>query len=84
VGLEFGQRRPNEPGRPITLADGQVVDRVDISLPVGGVIAGRVLDDTGEPLAGAVRQRYVPQFSASIKHSRSPTIYDHTTHPAWP
>ena len=51
VSLQFGQRRPFEPGRPIELSDAQAVDRVDLVLPRGGVITGRVTDEYGEPLA---------------------------------
>lgn len=49
----FGQRRPNEPGTPIDLADGQRAEKVDFQLVRGGVIAGRIFDDGGEPVAGA-------------------------------
>jgi protocatechuate 3,4-dioxygenase beta subunit len=40
----------NEPGKSIELKDGQTVDKVLISLPRGGVITGRVVDENGEPL----------------------------------
>ena len=46
-----GQRRPFDPPPPIRLARGQRVS-ADIHLSRGGVIAGRVSDDAGEPLAG--------------------------------
>jgi len=46
-----GQRRPFDPPPPIRLARGQRVS-ADIHLSRGGVITGRVSDDTGEPLAG--------------------------------
>lgn len=52
LGLNYGQRRPGEGGRPIQLADGQTIDRVDFALPRMSVISGRVTDETGEPLAG--------------------------------
>lgn len=38
-------------GVPVTLADGQRVRGIDFHLPPAGVIAGRVTDDAGEPLA---------------------------------
>ena len=56
VDIEYGQRRPFEKGRPVELADGQVVDRVDITLPLGAVVTGRVTDETGEPVARAYVQ----------------------------
>jgi hypothetical protein len=51
VDIEIGQRRPFEKGRPIDIADRQVLDRVDIALPPGGVVRGTVTDETGEPVA---------------------------------
>lgn len=53
VTLRFGQRRPFEAGRPIELADKQVVERADLALPRGAVITGRVFDEFGDPVAGA-------------------------------
>ncbi|HEX5108634.1 MAG TPA: carboxypeptidase-like regulatory domain-containing protein [Vicinamibacterales bacterium] len=67
VTLEYGQRRPNEPGRPVDLADGEVLDRIDFSLSSGGVIAGTVLDDAGEPMAGAVVQALRPRYVKGIR-----------------
>jgi hypothetical protein len=51
VTLQFGQRHGLETGKPIDLTDGQAVEKVDFRLPKGGVIAGRVVDDIGEPAA---------------------------------
>lgn len=51
VGLQYGQRRPNERGTPVEVAPGQRLDKLTIALPRGGVIAGRVMDEFGEPLA---------------------------------
>jgi len=48
----WGQQKPMELPTPIDLAPGQTLDRVDFSLPRGGVIAGRVVDEFGEGLAG--------------------------------
>ena len=64
VTLQFGQQRPFEPGRPLELADAQFMERIDFSLPRGSVIAGRITDELGEPMAGvrmtASRYRYLP------------------------
>ena len=54
VSVGFGQTRPFEAPKPVELADGQVIDRADITLPRGSVIAGRIIDEFGEPLADAV------------------------------
>jgi hypothetical protein len=64
VSLQFGQRRPFESGRPLDVGNAQIVEKIDFALPRGGVIAGRVTDELGEPLAGvrmqAMRYQYLP------------------------
>jgi carboxypeptidase family protein len=64
VTLEFGQQRPFEPGKPLDLADGQQIDKIDFTLPRGSVIAGRITDEFGEPVPGvqvqAMRYQYMP------------------------
>ncbi len=54
VTVQYGQTRAFESGKPIELADGQLVDKADIPLPRGSVIAGRVVDEFGEPVADAM------------------------------
>ena len=49
----FGARAPGGEGTPIRVASGAVVDDVVVALPRGAAIAGVVVDDTGEPVAGA-------------------------------
>jgi hypothetical protein len=49
--LAYGQRRPGEVGKPLQVGEGQIVKVIDIGLPRLGVISGRVVDDTGEPIA---------------------------------
>jgi len=51
VTMQFGQRAANQPGTPIEIADGRVVDKVNFALPRGGAISGRIVDDMGEPVA---------------------------------
>jgi carboxypeptidase family protein len=63
VTLSYGQRRPNEQGKPIELADGQVIEKVDMSLPRGSAISGRILDEFGEPVAGVTVQAMRYRFS---------------------
>jgi hypothetical protein len=53
VSLQYGQRRPYEAGTPVNIADGQTLERVDFALPRGSVIAVRITDEFGEPIAGA-------------------------------
>jgi Carboxypeptidase regulatory-like domain len=54
VTVQYGQTRPFESGKPIELADAQVLDKADIAMPRGSVIAGRVLDEFGDPVADAM------------------------------
>lgn len=60
--LQYGQRRPLEPGKPIELSRGQVLDRTDVALPRGGVVTGRIMDEYGEPLADATVQALRYQY----------------------
>jgi Carboxypeptidase regulatory-like domain len=46
----YGQRRPLDTGRPLEIADGQTLEKIDFALPRGGVIAGRIVDEFGEPV----------------------------------
>jgi hypothetical protein len=64
IRLQYGQRRPGEPGRPLQLADGQRLENADFSLPRTGWITGRVTDELGDPLAG------VSMFPAQWKYFR--------------
>jgi len=61
--IEYGQKRPFERGKSLDVAAGQVLDRIDMSLPRAGAITGRVFDEFGDAAAGvfvrAMRQRYV-------------------------
>jgi hypothetical protein len=63
VSMSYGQRRPEQQGTLLEVLDGQMVDKIAFSLPRGGVITGTVLDEFGEPVAGAqvsaLRFRYV-------------------------
>ncbi|OFW00592.1 MAG: hypothetical protein A3I61_07870 [Acidobacteria bacterium RIFCSPLOWO2_02_FULL_68_18] len=67
VTMRYGQRRPFEAGRPIELADGQLLQQVNFALPRGAVIAGRVLDEFGEPVAGARVQALRYQLSQGTR-----------------
>ena len=49
--LQYGQSRPFEAGKPLQIADGQAVEKVDFSLPRGAIITGHVSDEFGDPIA---------------------------------
>jgi hypothetical protein len=63
VMMQYGQRRPDQQGTLLEVLDGQTVEKIVLSLPRGGVITGRVVDEFGDPLAGAqmsaLRFRYM-------------------------
>lgn len=63
VQLAYMQGRPNGTVRPLVVADSQAYDRINIALPLGGVITGRVLDEFGEAVVDATvsvaRQQYI-------------------------
>jgi hypothetical protein len=61
--LEFGQRRPFEPGRRLQVNAGQKLTGVDVALPRAGAIVGTVTDNQGDPIdqmwVSAMRPTYV-------------------------
>jgi protocatechuate 3,4-dioxygenase beta subunit len=50
--IQYGQSRPREPGRTVELKAGDVVEGVDLAMYRGGVLSGRVLDESGDPAPG--------------------------------
>ncbi len=50
VALEYGQARPFEAGKPLDIADGQALEKIDFSLPRGSAITGRITDEFGDPI----------------------------------
>lgn len=63
VSMSYGQRRPEQQGTLLEIANGQMADKIAFTLPRGGVITGRVFDEYGEAIAGAqvsaMRFRYM-------------------------
>lgn len=49
--LAYGQRRVGEAGKPLQVGEGGMTKGIDFALPRLGAISGRVVDETGEPLA---------------------------------
>lgn len=47
----YGQKTPGNgrPGTPLSLVDGQHLERIALRLPRGGVISGTIVDEVGEP-----------------------------------
>jgi len=83
VTLQYGQRRPFEAGTPVTVADGEMAERIDFSLPTGSVIVVRVTDDFGEPVAGAQVQvqrfQYGPDGQRRLTTAGGPGFFPSAT-----
>jgi hypothetical protein len=78
VSLAFGQRYPGELNVPVRLGSGETLENINFALPRGGVIAGRIVDEIGDPIAGVSvfamqlryfsgRRRIVPVETLSIR-----------------
>jgi Carboxypeptidase regulatory-like domain len=50
MAMQYGQTRPFETGKAIELAEKQAVDNINIVMPKGGVISGRIVDEYGDPM----------------------------------
>jgi hypothetical protein len=51
VHQQYGQRRLSDHGRPIEIAEAQTLENLNFNLSRGSVIAGRVTDEFGDPIA---------------------------------
>jgi len=49
VGVSYGQQRPTDAPKVLDILSNQLVERVDLSLPRGSIVRGRVVDEFGEP-----------------------------------
>ncbi|HMF95281.1 MAG TPA: carboxypeptidase-like regulatory domain-containing protein [Vicinamibacterales bacterium] len=69
--VAYGQQRPTDPPKPIEIAERQLVERIDVSLPRGGVITGRIVDDLGEPIPGVSvsAQRAISTQPRTLMHA---------------
>ena len=78
--VEYGQRRALAAGTEVAVREGAVSDNIDIAMPRGSVIAGRVFDDLGEPAAYlpvmAFRSRYSEGRRTLIPVGRSAATDD--------
>ena len=54
VSVQYGQTRPFESGKPIELAEAQILDKADILIPRGSAISGSILDEFGDPVTDAM------------------------------
>ena len=72
VSLEYGQARPFESGKPLDIADGQAIEKLDFSLPRGSVISGRITDEFGDPMTDAQVRRCAISSSTESASSSAP------------
>ena len=63
VALEYGQARPFEAGKPLDIAAGQALEKLDFSLPRGSAITGRITDEFGDPITDVQVQALRYQFA---------------------
>lgn len=70
VSLQYGQKRPLDGGTPIVVGDAQALNAINVALQRGSVIAGRVTDEFGEPIARASVQAM--RFSYGVDGQRRP------------
>ncbi len=52
VRTAFGARRHDRPGTPVSLTDVQRSQNLQMRMPRGGVITGRIVDEYGQPASG--------------------------------
>jgi hypothetical protein len=75
VNASYGQQAPQDPGKRVSLAAGQTLDKIDLIMPRGGVVAGRISDEFGEPLANAQiqvqRYQYGPGGAKQLMFAQS-------------
>ena len=51
VSLSYGQRQPRQMSKVVTLGARQVVEHLDIAMPLASAFAGSIVDEFGEPVA---------------------------------
>ena len=67
VAGEYGARGPAKSGTVLTLSPGQQAKDLTVKLTPHGVIAGRVLDEDGDPMASMTVQLLKPGYSGGKK-----------------
>jgi hypothetical protein len=76
----YGQKKPGSgrPGTPVSVAEGQRIERLSVPIARGGVLAGVVVDDGGEPAYGTeVRAlRYTWQNGERVLRAAGSTLAD--------
>jgi hypothetical protein len=63
--IEFEQQRAFEHGKVLTIRNGETLEKIDVTLPVGGAISGRIVDANGDPVEGIDVRLMQVQFAAN-------------------
>jgi protocatechuate 3,4-dioxygenase beta subunit len=76
----WGETRVEGPGKRLPVADGQVVDKIDIRLTRAGVVTGKVVDEFGDPVTDvfvtAMRYQYVQGSRRLMQSGRGGSTND--------
>jgi hypothetical protein len=74
VRTAWGEQRTEGPGKRITLADGQQLDNINLSVTRAGVVTGKIVDEFGDPvtdvLVTAMRYQYVQGSRRLMQNGR--------------
>ena len=63
LAMAYGGQRPQRPGKRVAVKQGQQVRDIDLRLPRGSVLTGRVYDEGDEPIVRATVQAMRYQYS---------------------
>ncbi len=67
VGLSYGQRRPLQSGTPLQLTESASLRGIELRLPKGSVVTGRVFDELGDPMPGVVARVMRYQYAQGAR-----------------
>jgi protocatechuate 3,4-dioxygenase beta subunit len=80
VRAAWGAQRVEGPGKRITLAEGQVLEKIDVRLSRAGVITGKVVDEFGDPVTdvfvSAMHYQYIQGSRRLIQAGRGGSTND--------
>ncbi len=75
VRTSWGEQRPEGPGKRITIADGEKLDNINLSLKRSAVVTGKVVDEFGDAVTDvfvtAMRYQYVQGSRRLMPNGRS-------------
>jgi protocatechuate 3,4-dioxygenase beta subunit len=76
----YGEARVEGPGRRLPVAEGEVVDKIDIRMTRAGVVTGKVVDEFGDPVTDvfvtAMRYQYIQGSRRLMQSGRGGSTND--------